>query len=179
MTKRIEVARDPEGGARDFRLSIKPMGHDEIGQVSFAFNKMASTIQSLIHDVYVKEIARKESELNTLQAQINPHFLYNTLSSISSLAIKEGAMQVYQMVNYLAKYYRVSLNKGKRIILLEQEINLVRNYVAIQKIRFRDKLHMHYDLDEPVRVHNDQADPATVHRELHQSCHWGRIGDQH
>ena len=132
----------------DFRLSIKPMGHDEIGQVSFAFNKMASTIQSLIHDVYVKEIARKESELNTLQAQINPHFLYNTLSSISSLAIKEGAMQVYQMVNYLAKYYRVSLNKGKRIILLEQEINLVRNYVAIQKIRFRDKLHMHYDLDE-------------------------------
>lgn len=150
MTKRIEVLlqqiRKVERG--DFRLSIKPMGHDEIGQVSFAFNKMASTIQSLIHDVYVKEIARKESELNTLQAQINPHFLYNTLSSISSLAIKEGAMQVYQMVNYLAKYYRVSLNKGKRIILLEQEINLVKNYVAIQKIRFRDKLHMHYDLDE-------------------------------
>lgn len=150
MTKRIEVLlqqiRKVERG--DFRLSIKPMGHDEIGQVSFAFNKMAATIQSLIHDVYVKEIARKESELNTLQAQINPHFLYNTLSSISSLAIKEGAMQVYQMVNYLAKYYRVSLNKGKRIILLEQEINLVKNYVAIQKIRFRDKLHMHYDLDE-------------------------------
>lgn len=150
MTKRIEVLlqqiRKVERG--DFRLSIKPMGHDEIGQVSFAFNKMASTIQSLIHDVYVKEIARKESELNTLQAQINPHFLYNTLSSISSLAIKEGAMQAYQMVNYLAKYYRVSLNKGKRIILLEQEINLVKNYVAIQKIRFRDKLHMHYDLDE-------------------------------
>ncbi|MFE0557026.1 sensor histidine kinase [Paenibacillus sp. NPDC058910] len=150
MTKRIEVLlqqiRKVERG--DFRLSIRPMGHDEIGQVSFAFNKMASTIQSLIHDVYVKEIARKESELNTLQAQINPHFLYNTLSSISSLAIKEGAMQVYQMVNYLAKYYRVSLNKGKRIILLEQEINLVKNYVAIQKIRFRDKLHMHYDLDE-------------------------------
>ncbi|EFU39640.1 integral membrane sensor signal transduction histidine kinase [Paenibacillus vortex V453] len=150
MTKRIEVLlqqiRKVERG--DFRLSIKPMGHDEIGQVSFAFNKMASTIQTLIHDGYVKEIARKESELNTLQAQINPHFLYNTLSSISSLALKEGAMQVYQMVNYLAKYYRVSLNKGKRIILLEQEINLVKNYVAIQKIRFRDKLHMHYDLDE-------------------------------
>ncbi|GAE06898.1 sensor histidine kinase [Paenibacillus sp. JCM 10914] len=150
MTKRIEVLlqqiRRVERG--DFRLSIKSMGHDEIGQVSFAFNKMASTIETLIHDVYEKEIARKESELNILQAQINPHFLYNTLSSISSLAIKEGAMPVYQMVNYLAKYYRVSLNKGKRIILMEQEINLVKNYVAIQKIRFRDKLHMHYDLDE-------------------------------
>lgn len=150
LTKRIEVLlqqiRKVERG--DFRLSIKPMGHDEIGQLSFAFNKMASTIQNLIQDVYVKEIAMKESELNTLQAQINPHFLYNTLSSISSLALKEGAGQVYRMVNYLAKYYRVSLNKGKRIILVEQEINLVKNYVAIQDIRFRNKLHMHYDLDE-------------------------------
>ncbi|MUG65109.1 HAMP domain-containing protein [Paenibacillus campinasensis] len=150
MTKRIEVLlqqiRKVERG--DFRLSIQPMGHDEIGQVSFAFNKMAATIQSLIHNVYEKEIARKESELNTLQAQINPHFLYNTLSSISSLAVKEGTMQVYQMVNHLAKYYRVSLNKGKRIILMEQEINLVKNYVAIQKIRFRDKLRVYYDLDE-------------------------------
>lgn len=150
MTKRIEKLlqqiRKVERG--DFRLSVKFMGHDEIGQLSFAFNKMASKIQSLIHDVYVKEIAIKESELNTLQAQINPHFLYNTLSSISSLAVKEDAMQVYEMVNYLAKYYRVSLNKGKRIILIEQEINLVKNYVAIQEIRFRGKLHLHYDLDE-------------------------------
>ncbi|MWV47220.1 HAMP domain-containing protein [Paenibacillus sp. HJL G12] len=150
LTKRIEVLlqqiRKVERG--DFRLSITPMGHDEIGQLSFAFNKMASTIQTLIRDVYMKEIAMKESELNTLQAQINPHFLYNTLSSISSLALKEGAGQVHRMVNYLAKYYRVSLNKGKRIILVEQEINLVKNYVAIQDIRFRGKLHMHYDLDE-------------------------------
>lgn len=150
MTKRIEVLlqqiRRMERG--NFSLSITFMGHDEIGQLSFAFNKMAARIQSLIHDVYVKEIGIKESELNTLQAQINPHFLYNTLSSISSLAMKENAMQVYRMVNYLAKYYRVSLNKGKRVILIEQEINLVKNYIAIQEIRFRDKLHMHYDLDQ-------------------------------
>jgi two-component system sensor histidine kinase YesM len=150
MTKRIEVLlqqiRKMERG--NFSQSVTFMGHDEIGQLFFAFNKMSTQIQSLIHDVYVKEIGIKESELNTLQAQINPHFLYNTLSSISSLAMKESAMQVYQMVNYLAKYYRVSLNKGKRVILIEQEINLVKNYIAIQEIRFRDKLHMHYDLDQ-------------------------------
>ena len=150
ITKRIEKLlqqiRKVERG--DFRLSIKPMGHDEIGQLSFAFNKMASKIESLIGDVYVKEISMKEAELNTLQAQINPHFLYNTLSSISSLAVKEGAMQVYQMVNYLAKYYRVSLNKGKPMVLLEQEINLVKNYVAIQEIRFRGKLRLFYELDQ-------------------------------
>ncbi|MCL6456463.1 MAG: histidine kinase, partial [Gorillibacterium sp.] len=118
------------------------------GQLSFAFNKMALRIQTLIDDVYLKEIAMKEAELNTLQAQINPHFLYNTLSSISSLALKEGAKQVHQMVNYLAKYYRISLNKGKTIILFEQEINMVKNYVSIQEIRFRGKLRMHYDLDK-------------------------------
>lgn len=150
ITKRIErllsQIRKVERG--DFQVSVKPMGHDEIGQLSFAFNKMASKIENLIEDVYVKEISMKEAELNTLQAQINPHFLYNTLASISSLALKEGGTQVYKMVSYLAKYYRVSLNKGKRIILIHQEIELVKNYISIQEIRFRGMLHMHYDLDE-------------------------------
>jgi two-component system sensor histidine kinase YesM len=150
ITKRIEQLllqiRKVERG--DFQVSVQFMGHDEIGQLSFAFNKMASKIQELIDDVYVKEISTKEAELTTLQAQINPHFLYNTLASISSLALKEGGTQVYQMVNHLAKYYRVSLNKGKRIILVDQEINLVKNYISIQEIRFRGMLHMHYDLDE-------------------------------
>ena len=150
ITKRIEKLlfhiRKVERG--DFHVSVEPMGHDEIGQLSFAFNKMASEIQDLIEDVYVKEISMKEAELTTLQAQINPHFLYNTLASISSLALKEGGTQVYQMVNHLAKYYRISLNKGKRIILVNQEILLVKNYISIQEIRFRGMLHMHYDLDE-------------------------------
>jgi len=150
ITKRIEKLlfhiRKVEKG--DFKVSLQPMGHDEIGQLSFAFNKMASEIQELIEDVYVKEISMKEAELTTLQAQINPHFLYNTLASISSLALKEGGTQVYQMVNHLAKYYRISLNKGKRIILVNQEILLVKNYISIQEIRFRGMLHMHYDLDE-------------------------------
>ncbi|OPA74011.1 two-component sensor histidine kinase [Paenibacillus selenitireducens] len=150
ITKRIEKLllhiRKVERG--NFQGSVQFMGHDEIGQLSFAFNKMALKIQDLIEDVYVKEISTKEAELTTLQAQINPHFLYNTLASISSLALKEGGTQVYQMVNYLAKYYRISLNKGKRIILVNQEIQLVKNYIAIQEIRFRGMLHMHYDLDE-------------------------------
>ncbi|MGG6310843.1 sensor histidine kinase [Paenibacillus macerans] len=150
ITKRIEVLlqqiRKVERGV--FQVKPKPMGNDEIGQLSYAFQKMTSRIQELIDEVYVKEIAVKESELTTLQAQINPHFLYNTLSSISSLAVKEGSMQVYQMVSHLSKYYRISLNKGKRVILLEQEINLVKNYISIQGIRFRGMLHMHYDLDE-------------------------------
>ncbi|MCJ8010436.1 sensor histidine kinase [Paenibacillus sp. KQZ6P-2] len=150
ITKRIEQLlqqiRKVERG--DFEVSIQSTSRDEIAQLSFAFNKMASKIQELIHDVYVKEISMKEAELTTLQAQINPHFLYNTLASISSLAIKEGDMQVYQMVNHLSKYYRISLNKGKRIILIEQEINLVKNYISIQEIRFKGMLRMHYDLDE-------------------------------
>lgn len=149
ITKRMErlllQIRKVERG--DFRVSVQASGNDEIAQLSFAFNKMASKIQELIDDVYKKEISMKEAELTTLQAQINPHFLYNTLASISSMAVKEGDMQVYQMVNHLSKYYRISLNKGKRIILIEQEINVVKNYVSIQQIRFKEMLRMHYDLD--------------------------------
>jgi two-component system sensor histidine kinase YesM len=150
ITKRIEKLlvhiRKMERG--EFQVSLPNMGHDEIGQLSFAFNKMASKIEDLIEDVYVKEISKKEADLMTLQAQINPHFLYNTLASISSLALKKGGKQVYQMVNHLAKYYRISLNKGKRIIMVNQEIQLVKNYISILEIRFRGMLHMHYDVDE-------------------------------
>jgi two-component system sensor histidine kinase YesM len=150
ITKRIGLLlsqiRKFESG--NFKVTGKPMGRDEIGQLSFAFNKMAFKIRDLIEVVYIKEIAKKEAELTMLQAQINPHFLYNILSSISSIAVKQGDMQVYQMVNHLAKYYRISLNKGKPIIWLEQEINLVKDYISIQKIRFKDMLHMHYELDE-------------------------------
>jgi two-component system sensor histidine kinase YesM len=150
ITKRIGLLlsqiRKFESG--NFKASGKTLGYDEIGQLSFAFNKMAFKIQDLIEDVYVKEIAKKEAELTMLQAQINPHFLYNILSSISSIAVKQGDMQVYQMVNHLAKYYRISLNKGKPIIWLEQEINLVKDYISIQEIRFKDRIHMHYELDK-------------------------------
>jgi two-component system sensor histidine kinase YesM len=132
----------------DFEIESQGTSKDEIGQISHALSKMGRRIGDLINDVYKKEISHKEAEMNMLQAQINPHFLYNTLASISSLAIKQQDFPVRDMVNHLAKFYRISLNKGKKFIPIAQEIDLTRNYIAIQQIRFEGMLHLHYELDK-------------------------------
>jgi two-component system sensor histidine kinase YesM len=138
----------------DFDLPSVPMGHDEIGQMSFALSKMALRFKNLINEVYKKELSKKEAEMSMLQAQINPHFLYNTLASISALAMKHNDPQIQDMVSHLAKFYRVSLNKGKTIITLSEELRLTRSYVAIQQIRYGEMLRVQYDIDETALVHH-------------------------
>lgn len=86
--------------------------------------------------------------MDSLQAQITPHFLYNTLASISALAVTNNNMQGHLMADDLAKFYRISLNKGKKRITIEQEIMLTRHYLSIQKTRFEGLFTVHYSLDE-------------------------------
>ncbi|CAH1210854.1 hypothetical protein PAECIP111891_03609 [Paenibacillus allorhizoplanae] len=155
FTKRIEsllqVIRRVE--REDFNVNMTFMGHDEIGQLSFAFHKMTGRLKELINEVYKKEIAKKEAEMNMLQAQINPHFLYNTLASISALANKHGDNRINEMVSHLAKFYRISLNKGKMILPISEEIKLTKYYLAIQQHRFEGLLRLHYDIDDSVLVY--------------------------
>ncbi|MGO4109234.1 sensor histidine kinase [Paenibacillus sp. YAF4_2] len=143
MIRRIEK--------EDFELiDIRPLGRDEIGQIGNALRKMGQRLNSLISDVYMKEIDKREAELNVLQAQINPHFLYNSLASISSLAIRNADPRMNKMVTDLAKFYRISLNKGKNTLSVHEEIQLTRYYVSIQQVRFANLLRVHYDIDESV-----------------------------
>ncbi|RAJ01243.1 two-component system sensor histidine kinase YesM [Paenibacillus pabuli] len=126
------------------------MGSDEIGQLHFAFEQMTTRLKSLITEVYQKELQSKEAELDLLQAQINPHFLYNTLGSISSLAVKHQDPQIQDMVLHLAKFYRISLNKGKSILTINEELKLTQSYNAIQLIRFKGKLNIIYTIDQSI-----------------------------
>ncbi|AIQ40116.1 sensor histidine kinase [Paenibacillus sp. FSL R7-0297] len=126
------------------------LGNDEIGQLHFAFNQMTGRLSGLITEVSRKELLGKEAELDLLQAQINPHFLYNTLGSISSLAVKHQDSQIQDMVQNLAKFYRISLNKGKSILTINEEIKLTRSYNAIQLIRFKGQLNITYTIDEAI-----------------------------
>ena len=150
MTKRIEILlqsiRRVERGS--FELGSQPMGEDEIGQLWFALNKMASRMKELIQDVYTKEAARNEAEMTSLQAQISPHFLYNTLASISALALRYKNPLVHRMADDLARFYRISLSKGKKTITIEHEIELTKHYISIQEVRFSGMFQVHYDLDE-------------------------------
>ncbi|WP_433708518.1 cache domain-containing sensor histidine kinase [Paenibacillus illinoisensis] len=126
------------------------LGSDEIGQLHFAFQQMTVRLRSLITEVYQKELQSKEAELDLLQAQINPHFLYNTLGSISSLAIKHQDPQIQDMVLHLAKFYRISLNKGKSVLTINEELKLTQSYNAIQLIRFKGQLNFIYTIDQAI-----------------------------
>jgi two-component system, sensor histidine kinase YesM len=126
------------------------LGNDEIGQLHFAFKQMTTRLKSLITEVYQKELQNKEAELDLLQAQINPHFLYNTLGSISSLALKHQDTRIQDLVLHLAKFYRISLNKGKSILTINEELKLTQSYNAIQLIRFKGQLNITYNVDEAI-----------------------------
>ncbi|WP_053372158.1 sensor histidine kinase [Paenibacillus sp. FJAT-27812] len=153
FTKRVEylvgMIRRIEREEFDL-VDIRPLGRDEIGQLGNVLRKMAQRLSNLISDVYKKEIDKREAEMNVLQAQINPHFLYNTLASISSLAIRNSDQRMNKMVTDLAKFYRISLNKGKNQISIHEEMQLTRYYVAIQQVRFADLIRVHYQIDESV-----------------------------
>ncbi|MDF2614605.1 MAG: histidine kinase [Clostridia bacterium] len=141
-----DVMKKVEQG--DFDQDITITSEDEIGQLSTSFNHMVANIKELIQKVYKVEILRKEAELSALQAQINPHFLYNTLQIMDLIAEEEGIDTISNVCRALAKIFRYSINRGKEVVPLSKELEHVKNYMEIQKIRFNNKIEMKYDIDE-------------------------------
>ncbi len=137
-------------GEGQFDYILRDMGGDEIGQIASAFNLLNERIQILIQDNYEKKLMIKSSEMNLLQEQINPHFLYNALSVISSMSMRENGKRTVECLRYLADFYRISLNKGREVISIEQELDLLQNYMKIQKIRFGEDVVIRYEADEDV-----------------------------
>jgi two-component system sensor histidine kinase YesM len=111
---------------------------------------MGDNIESLIKEVYLTHIQKKEAELETLQSQINPHFLYNTLSSINRLAKFGEIDKLQQMVLGLAKFYRLTLNEGRTMIPVSTEIEQAKAYLEIQRIKHGDTMDVMYDIDPHV-----------------------------
>ncbi|WP_276357217.1 sensor histidine kinase [Cohnella caldifontis] len=148
MRKIVSLVRSFESGS--FEKRIRFGGNDEFGRIADAFNAMAGNIQELIDSVYVQGIRRKQAELDALQAQINPHFLYNTLSTISSLANLGETRQVTAMVKGLSKFYRLSLNQGQVLIPLGKELEQVEAYLEIQRVKYADAFTVHKDVDPDI-----------------------------
>jgi two-component system sensor histidine kinase YesM len=148
VDKVVYAARKLGDGQFDYML--RDMGGDEIGQIADAFNLLNERIQILIQDNYEKKLMIKSSEMNLLQEQINPHFLYNALSVISSMSMRENGKRTVECLRYLADFYRISLNKGREVISIEQELDLLQNYMKIQKIRFGEDVVIRYEADEDV-----------------------------
>jgi two-component system, sensor histidine kinase YesM len=129
-------------------VSVPISSMDEFGELAENFNHMTSRIHDLVETVYKIQLLEREAELKALEAQINPHFLYNTLATISWVARKGSPAEVVRISNSLARFYRLVLSKGGTMITVRDEIDMVRSYLQIQKIRFEEQFDVIYELDE-------------------------------
>jgi two-component system sensor histidine kinase YesM len=131
----------------DLDVEVHSSIHDEVGHLTNSFNHMVKRIKLLVEEQYQNGQEIKNLELKALQAQINPHFLYNTLDMINWKAIDNGVPEIATISQSLARFYKLSLNKGKDIVSIEDEINHIREYVKIQNLRFDDKIHLQIHID--------------------------------
>lgn len=113
---------------------------DEVGLLHQQFDRMADEISTLIREKYVSELLTKEAQLQALEAQVNPHFLYNVLESIHWRAQAAQQKEICEIVDALGNFLHVSLNRRVKMISLRQELSLVENYIIIQRYRFEDRL---------------------------------------
>ncbi|MFE0560685.1 sensor histidine kinase [Paenibacillus sp. NPDC058910] len=128
-------------------VDIEVTSTDEIGILSRRFRTMMDTINNLILREYRLEIANKTNQLKALQAQIDPHFLYNSLQSIGTLALQHNVPRIYSLLSSLANMMRYNMRNSEGKVTLQDEINHVRLYLELQKQRFRDQLDITWDLD--------------------------------
>lgn len=129
---------------------INITSNNEIGILQLHFNNLHLRIKKLIGDIKNEMSVRKRAELKALQAQITPHFLYNTLNSISLLAKKYQADDIRQMIVALSRFFMVSLSNGAEVITIEQELQHINSYIYIQKIRYDNSFEFHTDIDKAI-----------------------------
>ncbi len=129
-------------------ISVPDDRTDEIGQLQYSFQAMVAQLNHMINEVLIAKINQQKYELRMLQAQINPHFLYNSLSLINSQAILSGQTGISEMAQLLSTFYRTMLNKGKSFTTVKQEIENTKAYVSIQQIMHSYSFDVAYDIDE-------------------------------
>ncbi|MGF9696163.1 sensor histidine kinase [Paenibacillus sp. MABNR03] len=132
----------------NLEVIIQSSSRDEFGELTNGIGKMLRRINSLISQVYHAEIAKKESEYNRLISQINPHFLYNTLSFIRWRAEKKADIETSYMVSALARFYRTTLNQGRHMTTIEAETQHIKAYLDLQLIMNDGLFDVDYDIDE-------------------------------
>jgi two-component system sensor histidine kinase YesM len=122
--------------------------YDEIGSLKNGYNFMIVEIQRLIHEIIQEQEAIKQAELKALMEQMKPHFMYNTLDSISALMLLNRGDEAYECLNALSGFYRRSLSDGRLIITVGEELAIIKDYLFIQDIRYKEVFKVNYDIDE-------------------------------
>lgn len=123
----------------------------EMDELQKHYNQMLDETEQLMTQKVEEQRMRRKYELSLLQAQIKPHFLYNTFDSVCALAMMGDTKAVYTMMQALGQYYRKSLHKGQQIIPVKEEVEIVENYLIIQSFRYDDVFEVEYDIDDSVK----------------------------
>lgn len=132
----------------DFSQKVEVVTQDEVGEAMACFNRMVDDIRELIDRNYVLVLKERESELDVLQAQINPHFLYNTLDALYWKATESENDEIAEDILSLSQLFRLVLNRGNGIVTVQTEMELVERYLHIQKMRFGKRLEYEIAIDE-------------------------------
>lgn len=132
----------------DFSQKVEVVTQDEVGEAMACFNRMVDDIRELIDRNYVLALKERESELDVLQAQINPHFLYNTLDALYWKATESENDEIAEDILSLSQLFRLVLNRGNGIVTVQTEMELVERYLHIQKMRFGKRLEYEIAIDE-------------------------------
>jgi len=148
ILKLVRIMKEIKSGNLKLRSDLNVKG--EIGMLADGFNSLMDKVNMLVEQIYAEQKLKRENEFKLLQSQIKPHFLYNTIETIISfikLDLKDNAMMT---AKYLAGFYRISLSKGNDIITIRDEMNLIDNYLSIQKMRYVEYLDYQLEFDEEI-----------------------------
>lgn len=137
-------------GDKDFNVAVPVESHDEVGLICSGFNTMVAEIQQLFNAVIEEEKEKREINLRSLQYQINPHFLYNTLSSVRFLALSEKSDNVAEMLMVLSRLLRKTINKVGKLVTVAEEIENLRDYLSLQQVRYKNRLEVQYQIADGV-----------------------------
>lgn len=132
------------------KLRIEEVQRDEIGELAKSFNEMLDKIETLISKEYETQLLLHQAEYNALQAQINPHFLYNTLDTMSSIADIQGCQQVGALCQSLSNIFRYSLDIKHPFSTVAKEIVHLKNYIYVMNVRMQDNIEYHFEIEDSV-----------------------------
>ncbi len=149
LLKLNQSIQEWEAGEKEPQIYIG--GSTEVEHLGTTLQSTVSEIQQLMKDIVTEQEEKRKSELDALQSQINPHFLYNTLDSIVWMITGERYEDAVFMVKQLAGLFRISLSRGKTIISIEDELTHASNYMNIQKIRYKNSFELEYDIDPEIK----------------------------
>ncbi|MGN0403059.1 MAG: sensor histidine kinase [Acetatifactor sp.] len=143
------------------------MPENEIGRLAESYNSMIDYLNELFERLLKEEENIRSAEMRVLQEQIKPHFLYNTLETISYIAMQENAQDAYNALETLGSFYRNFLSKGNREINFEKELRITKDYLSLQKLRYGDSFTDEYDIDDRVL---DCMVPKLILQPLVENC---------